>query len=67
MKAPDGGIMGVYSTSSAKPFKERGTAASYQDWKFAYSPTTKALKKPAVPPGSSTAKPTPGQAAPGAR
>jgi len=59
--------MGVYSTSSAKPFKERGTAASYQDWKFAYTPATKVLKKPPVPPGSSSAKPTPGQAAPAAR
>ena len=67
MKAPDGGIMGVYSNSTAKPFKERGTAASYQDWKFAYVPATAAPKKPAVPPGSSSAKPTPGQAAPAAR
>jgi len=67
MKAPDGGIMGVYSTSSAKPFKERGTAASYQDWKFAYTPAAKVLKKPPVPPGSSSAKPSAGQAAPGAR
>jgi len=67
MKAPDGGIMGIYSNSTAKPLKVRGTAASYQDWKFAYTPATAAPKTPAVPPGSSTAKPTPGQASPAAR
>ena len=66
MKAPDGVIIGVYSTSTATPLMVSGTAASYQDWKFAYTPSA-APKKPAVPPGSSTAKPTPGQAAPAAR
>lgn len=67
MKAPDGGIMGIHSTSSATPLKARGAAATYQDWKFAYLPATAAPKKPAVPAGSSTAKPTAGSAAPAAR
>jgi type II secretory pathway pseudopilin PulG len=65
MKAPDGGIMGIYSTSSAAPLKLRGAAASYQDWKFAYLPATAAPAKPA--PKSTTAKPSPGEAAPAAR
>jgi type II secretory pathway pseudopilin PulG len=64
MKAPDGGIMGIYSTSTAKPFKQRGAAASYQDWKFAYIPAT-AAPKPA--PNASTAKPAAGSAAPAQR
>jgi type II secretory pathway pseudopilin PulG len=64
MKAPDGGIMGVYSSSSAAPLKLRGTTGTYQDWKFAYVPAT-AAPKPAAP--TTTAKPTPGQAAPAAR
>ena len=65
MKAPDGGIMGVYSTSSGVPLKERGKAATYQDWKFAYTPAAGAPKKPAVP--TTSAKPSAGDAAPGAR
>jgi type II secretory pathway pseudopilin PulG len=67
MKAPDGGIMGIYSNSTAMPLKQRGAAATYADWKFAYLPATAAPKKPAVPAGSSTAKPSAGSAAPGAR
>jgi hypothetical protein len=67
MKAPDGGVMGIHSTSSAVPLKVRGAAATYQDWKFAYVPASAAPKKPAVPAGSSTAKPTAGPPAPAAR
>ena len=67
MKAPDGGIMGIHSTSSAIPLKVRGAATTYQDWKFAYEPASAGSKKPAVPPGSSTAKPSAGSVAPGAR
>jgi type II secretory pathway pseudopilin PulG len=67
MKAPDGGIMGIHSTSTAVPLKVRGAAATYQDWKFAYVPATAAPKKPAVPAGSTTAKPSGASAAPGAR
>lgn len=66
MKAPDGGIMGIHSSSSAIPLKVRGAAATYQDWKFAYVPATATSKK-AVPAGSTTAKPTAGSAAPAAR
>jgi hypothetical protein len=67
MKAPDGGIMGIHSTSTAAPLKVRGAAATYQDWKFAYVPATAAPKKPAVPAGSTSAKPSAGAAAPGTR
>jgi type II secretory pathway pseudopilin PulG len=63
MKAPDGGIMGVYSTSTAAPLKVRGPAATYADWKFAYLPATAAPR----PQPSSTAKPSAGNAPPAAR
>lgn len=66
MKAPDGGIMGVYSTSTGVPLKVRGTGvATYQDWKFAYTPAAATPKKPAAP--VSSAKPSAGNATPGAR
>jgi type II secretory pathway pseudopilin PulG len=67
MKAPDGGIMGVYSASTAKPFKQRGASASYQDWKFAYVPATATPKAAAPAQKSTTAKPSAGEVAPGAR
>jgi len=47
VKAPDGGIMGVYSSSEDKPIKVAGfgfanpgfeNAAKYSDWKFFYDP-----------------------------
>jgi type II secretory pathway pseudopilin PulG len=47
VKAPDGGIMGVYSGSEDKPWKTSGFsifnkefegAAKYSDWKFLYTP-----------------------------
>lgn len=47
VKAPDGGIMGVYSLSEDKPIKIAGFAfanrefegaAKYSDWKFVYNP-----------------------------
>jgi len=49
VKAPDGGIMGVYSLSEDKPIKVAGFAfanrefegaAKYSDWKFVYNPAT---------------------------
>ena len=63
VKAPDGGIMGVYSLSEGKPLKaanfrasETGFADSekYSDWKFIYTPsqptgTAKPAPKPAAP------------------
>lgn len=45
--APEGGVMGVYSLSSAKPLKQAGFsardagfegAARYSEWKFVYRP-----------------------------
>ncbi|HEX2829444.1 MAG TPA: type II secretion system protein [Burkholderiales bacterium] len=64
VKAPDGGVMGVFSKSEDAPIKttnfktrdrdfERGT--KYVDWKFVYTP---AAPKPAA------GAPTPPQAAP---
>jgi type II secretory pathway pseudopilin PulG len=61
VKAPDGGIMGVYSLSEAAPFKTAGfrardaafeNAAKYSDWKFVYQPGTPgaALPVPPAPP-----------------
>ena len=47
VKAPDGGIMGVYSLSASKPLKvanfrlqDNGfdSSATYSDWKFIYAP-----------------------------
>lgn len=47
VKAPDGGIMGVYSASEEKPWKTAGFgfinrdfegANKYSDWKFLYNP-----------------------------
>jgi type II secretory pathway pseudopilin PulG len=56
VRAPDGGIMGVRTTSNDKPFKTAGFrlrdrafegAAKYSDWIFAYSPTGQpATQKP---------------------
>lgn len=57
MKAPDGGIMGIYSKSTATPLKIRGPAATYADWKFAYQPATAAPQKPAPPKPGVTGKP----------
>lgn len=69
--APDGGIMGVYSLSPAKPIKRAGfvgpdgfdAAAAYSEWKFVYVP--QALSAPAVdtvpnpPSGSPILAPSP--------
>ena len=60
VKAPDGGVMGVYSRSENKPLKEAGfapaqstfeSAQKYSDWKFVYTP--------AATPATGTAKPKP--------
>jgi type II secretory pathway pseudopilin PulG len=65
VKAPDGGIMGVYSRSEDKPFKTAGfsvenklfeQAATYSSWKFVYTPVVNALPVPSqLPPSSSDA------------
>jgi type II secretory pathway pseudopilin PulG len=66
VKAPDGGVMGVYSRSEDKPFKETGFkpaqadfagAQKYSDWKFVYV-------SPAAPQQPAGPKPVP--ATPGA-
>ena len=65
VKAPDGGVMGVYSLSDVTPMKTAGFdlrnsafegAGKYSDWKFVYDPS----KQQAIVPGA----PAPG--APGA-
>jgi type II secretory pathway pseudopilin PulG len=62
VKAPDGGIMGVYSTSELKPMKIAGFpvanrafegAAAYSEWKFVYNPAGQQAPVPATQqPGS---------------
>lgn len=60
VKAPDGGILGVYSLSDDAPFKSanfrvRDAAfegkSKYSDWKFAFAPAAQgaAAPKPATP------------------
>ena len=60
VKAPDGGVLGVYSLSEEKPLKTGNfklrdagfeSAQRYADWKFIYSPAAAALTapKPAAP------------------
>jgi type II secretory pathway pseudopilin PulG len=77
-KAPDGGIVGVRSTSGEKPFKTGGFkvrdaafegAAKYSDWKFVHTaPAQPAGAKPpaagAKPPPVSPAGGKPAPAAP---
>ncbi len=57
MKAPSGGIQGVYSLSEEKPFKVSGFklrdrafegAQKYSDWKFVYTPPAQPAAKPAA-------------------
>lgn len=66
MKAPDGGIMGVYSQSEDKPIKTAGFAlvnrdfegaAKYADWKFAYNPAAAVPVPQQLPPGTQPAPP----------
>ncbi len=65
VKAPDGGIMGVYSVSEDSPKKVAGFAfanrefegaAKYSDWKFVYNPATQQVpipqQQPAPNPGT---------------
>jgi type II secretory pathway pseudopilin PulG len=71
MKAPDGGIMGVYSQSEDKPIKTAGFAlvnrdfegaAKYADWKFAYNPAAAQVPVPQQTPQGT--QPAPPQQAP---
>ncbi len=59
IKAPDGGIMGVYSLSEAQPLKRAGfkpqdkdfeTKSKYSEWKFVYAPPLQLAPKPAAKP-----------------
>ena len=70
VKAPDGGVMGVYSQSEDKPIKVAGFplvnrdfegAAKYSDWKFVYSPPSQQAPAPQGTPG---AQPPPQQQVP---
>lgn len=58
VKAPDGGVMGVYSLAPGKPLKTTGFrirdrelegATTYSDWKFLYALTV--AQKPPLQPG----------------
>jgi type II secretory pathway pseudopilin PulG len=65
VKAPDGGIMGIYSRSEQAPLKvthfrlrdrDFEGAKKYSDWKFVYAPTAAGQQRPGLPitpPGSS--------------
>jgi type II secretory pathway pseudopilin PulG len=66
VKAPDGGIMGVYSQSEDKPIKAAGftlanrdfeNAGKYSDWKFVYAPATQQVPVPAQTPQGTQAAP----------
>jgi type II secretory pathway pseudopilin PulG len=65
IKAPEGGIKGVRSTSKKKPFKMDGFSEDnknfagmwqYRDWEFIYQPQKKVVKKPPATKGSETPK-----------
>jgi type II secretory pathway pseudopilin PulG len=67
VKAPDGGVMGVYSSSEDKPLKTAGFsifnrdfegAAKYSDWKFLYNPAGQQVPVQSLhqPPQSAAAK-----------
>jgi len=68
LKAPDGGIMGVYSQSNAVPYKQdvfrprdqtfKG-APTYQEWRFLYEPPVAASAKPLPNPGFPALAPQP--------
>lgn len=58
VKAPDGGIAGVYSLSDAKPLKQANfptadaafdASGTYSDWQFVYAPNSGAVATPARP------------------
>jgi type II secretory pathway pseudopilin PulG len=68
VKAPDGGIMGVFSQSEEKPIKTAGFALAnrgfegaekYADWKFVYNPAALQVPIPQqLPPGAQPAPPS---------
>lgn len=48
MKAPDGGVMGVYSLAREAPLRTLAAGATYSDWKFAYQLPVAAPARPAA-------------------
>jgi type II secretory pathway pseudopilin PulG len=78
VKAPDGGIVGVHSTSEAAPLKTAGFrprdaalegAKKYSDWKFVHAAPMEAVTQPAAQPGAppvppNSAEPVQGSATP---
>jgi type II secretory pathway pseudopilin PulG len=71
VKAPDGGIMGVYSRSEDKPIKTANFplvnrdfegAAKYSDWKFVYNPVL--AQAPTGQQPGQTGQPAPASMAP---
>ena len=68
VKAPDGGVMGVYSLSDAKPVKTGGfdvrnrafeASGKYSDWKFVYDPTKLQAPLPGAAPGAAASPQAP--------
>ena len=68
LKAPDGGIMGIYSQSNAAPLKQEGFrqrdqafkgAPTYLEWRFLYEPPLAATAKPLPAPGFQAPAPQP--------
>ena len=73
VKAPDGGIIGVYSLSEETPFKQAEFSKDYagftgktkdSDWKFAYLATGTTAASPQGTPGAAAPQGAPGAAAP---
>jgi type II secretory pathway pseudopilin PulG len=71
VKAPDGGVMGIFSQSEDKPIKTAGFAlanrdfegaAKYSDWKFVYNPAAQQVPVPQQLPKG--AQPLPSQPVP---
>ena len=68
LKAPDGGIMGVYSQSNAPPLKQEGFrprdqtfkgAPTYLEWRFLYEPSMATAAKPLPAPSPQAPAPQP--------
>ncbi len=68
VKAPDGGVMGVFSRSEDKPLKTAGFAPddklfeqsqAYSDWKFVFTPGGPQLPVAPVPANASPGSPPP--------
>jgi type II secretory pathway pseudopilin PulG len=78
VKAPDGGISGVYSQSEDAPLKTGGFAvrdasfegkSKYSEWQFGYAPVAAPVAAPTAAPGAApaTAPPAPGTQPPASK